>query len=108
MLRLHDDEAHGCSWIDRRDEKIDVTKHPSSGFVQHEITQATVVGDPSRLFPDRGAGWSFDASDDDVSDLALCMARDDINRTETLASGFVWLGGYRPGAVWRTVGCLVW
>ena len=53
-------------------------ENAAAGFVQHEAPQSIVIRDPARLFPERVAGWRLDAGDDDIADLALRVASDDL------------------------------
>ncbi|MNT86992.1 hypothetical protein D3C71_2046190 [compost metagenome] len=56
-----------------------MAKHPAARFVEYEVAQGLVLGDPARLFPYRGAGWRCNAADDHVADFAFSMAADNVN-----------------------------
>ena len=54
-------------------------EHAAARLVEHEIAQGLVAGDEARLLPERRAGRRRDAADDDVADLALGVAGDDVD-----------------------------
>ncbi len=54
-------------------------KTPPRGSFSRKSRKRAVAGDPARLLPERGAGRRRDAADDDVADLALGMAADDVD-----------------------------
>ncbi len=62
-----------------RDQQVDVAEHAAAGFVEDEVTQGFVPGDPARLFPHGGAGRRGDTADDHVADFAFGVAADYMN-----------------------------
>lgn len=50
-----------------------MAEHAAARFVQDEVAQGLVIGDPAALFPDRVTGRGQDAADDDIADLAFGM-----------------------------------
>ncbi len=62
-----------------RHEQVDVPEHAAARFVQHQLAQAVVRGNESRLLPDSCPGRRFDTADDDVADFAFGMAADDFD-----------------------------
>ena len=56
-----------------------MTVYTAARFVEYEIAQRAVVVNETRLFPQRVSGRRRDAADDDVADLALGVAANDMN-----------------------------
>ena len=56
-----------------------MAKHAAARFVEHEVAQGFVLGDPARLFPHGGAGRWGDTADDHVADFAFGVAADDVD-----------------------------
>jgi hypothetical protein len=56
-----------------------VPEHPSSWFVKDEIPQLVISFDPFTLFPKSFAGRRRNSSNYHIPNLALSMARDDMD-----------------------------
>jgi len=54
----------------------------AAGLVQHEVSQGFVGCDEARLVPDRVAWRGCHAAHDDIADLALGLAADDLDRLD--------------------------
>ena len=79
VLGLHDDEAHLRLAGPSAAQQVDVPEDAAARLVQHEVAQRLVAGDEARLRPERVARRRRDAADDDVADLALGVAGDDLD-----------------------------
>ncbi len=77
--RFHDDPGHLRPRVLGRDQQVDVTEHPAARFVEHEIAQGFILGDPARLFPHRGTRRRGDAADNHIADLTFGVAADHMN-----------------------------
>jgi hypothetical protein len=60
-------------------KKIDVAKHATARFIQHEIAQRLVFGDKAGLFPYGLARRRQDAADNHIANFSLRMAADDMD-----------------------------
>ncbi|MNQ29935.1 hypothetical protein D3C85_432640 [compost metagenome] len=56
-----------------------MAEHAAAGFVEDEVAQGFVPGDPARLFPHGGAGRRGDTAHDHVADFAFGVAADYMN-----------------------------
>ena len=55
-------------------------EHAAAGFVEHEVAQVLIVGDPARLLPERIAGRWRNPADNHVADFAFAV--------DSLTNGF--------------------
>lgn len=56
-----------------------MTKHPAARFVQHKVAQGLVLCDVRSHVPQGLARWWYNTTDDDVANLTLSMAGDNVN-----------------------------
>ena len=49
-------------------------ENAAPGFVEYEISQTLVFGNPAGLFPQGCAGWWADPANDDIADFPFGMA----------------------------------
>ena len=56
-----------------------MAKHAAARLIEHEVAQPLILGDPARLFPEGLAGRYRDAANDDIANLALGVATDDVD-----------------------------
>jgi hypothetical protein len=73
VLRFHDDEAELRVRVPGGHQQVDMPEDAAARFIQHEIAQGLVAGDPGPLVPQGVAGRGRNAADDDVADFALGM-----------------------------------
>ncbi len=68
-------------------------------LVQHEAAQGVVAGDEAGLLPERVAGGRGDAADDDVADLALGVAGDDVDGAGAAHQAMLTAGGPKSSII---------
>lgn len=56
-----------------------MAKFTATGFIQHEIVQGLILGNPRALLPQGLSRWWCDTTDNDITDLAFGMAGHDVN-----------------------------
>ena len=79
MLRFHDDPRGLRFGMFGRHEKVDMPENAAPGFVENEISQRLVLGDPSTLIPHAISRWGRYPANDNVANLTFSMARDNVN-----------------------------
>src|SRR5690606_39542476 len=79
VFGLHDDEAHLRPLVLRWHQQVDMAKDAAARLVEHEIAERLVAGDEPRLLPEGRPRRRRYTTDDDVADLPLGVAGDDVD-----------------------------
>jgi hypothetical protein len=56
-----------------------MSENATARFIEKKIAQGLIASDEARLLPDRFAGWWKYAADNDVANLSLGVAPDNMN-----------------------------
>jgi hypothetical protein len=61
-----------------RYKKVEMAKNAAPGFIEEEVAQTLIPGNPAGLFPDRFARRRCDTTDNDVTYFPFSMAADNV------------------------------